>query len=121
MWEIVISCVMIEPSTTHPEIEMNQAKIQQLKSVLDAATAAYEEKRDELIAAGFKSKDRYGMLKSLKANQDSANAAYNKYAKGQINMALCKIIAADKKATPQQKAKNWATSYARQQLQTAVA
>ena len=75
---------------------MNQAQINILKQVAAEANAAYNIKKDELTAAGVKSQDRYTMLKDLKAAADKAHAEYSKYARGQINRDLVKIIEADR-------------------------
>lgn len=80
---------------------MNQAKINTLQQASEMAHAALNEERARLVAAGFKSAQRYVMLKDLKAAADKAHAEYSKYAKGQINRALCAIIA---KQTPAERA-----------------
>lgn len=77
---------------------MNQTKIDAMKAFAAEANAIYNAKKEELTAAGFKSGERYTMLKDLKATADSAHAEYAKYAKGQISDALDAIIAADKPA-----------------------
>lgn len=80
---------------------MNKAKIEQLKAVLDAASNAYNAKKDELVATGLNSKQRYEVLKPLKAAEDAANAEYVKYTHGQIKRELhkiCAVISAEKKA-----------------------
>ena len=80
---------------------MNEAKIAELKSTLDAAALAYGVKKDELVAAGMKSQERYEALKELKASVDAANSAYVKYTHGQIKRelsAICATISAEKKA-----------------------
>lgn len=80
---------------------MNQAKINELKAASEVAHAAYNEEMTRLVAAGFKSKERYELLKPLKAAADAAHLTYSKYAKGQIARELDKIIAAQ---TPAQRA-----------------
>ena len=77
---------------------MNRTQIEALKQVAETAQAAYTAEQARLVAAGFKSADRYAMLKDLKAAADKAHAEYAKFAKGQINRELCKIIAADRPA-----------------------
>ncbi len=74
---------------------MNTTKINELKQVAEAAQAAYTTEQARLVAAGFKSQERYGLLKAAKAAADQAHAAYAKFAKGQISRELDKIIAAD--------------------------
>ena len=73
---------------------MNQAKINELKQVSEVAHAAYDAEKARLTEAGFKSQERYTMLKDLKAAADKAHAEYSKFAKGQISKELDKIIAA---------------------------
>jgi hypothetical protein len=80
---------------------MNQAKINELKAASDAAHLALNAEQARLTAEGFKSKQRYVMLKDLKASADLAHAEYAKYTKGQISHALDKIIAVQ---TPAQRA-----------------
>ena len=80
---------------------MNQVKINELKQASEVAHAAYNAKKDELTAAGFKSQERYTMLKDLKAAADKAHAESSKFSKGQISRELDKIIAAQ---TPAQRA-----------------
>lgn len=77
---------------------MNQAKINTLKAAAEAAHAAYTAESERLTAAGFKSGERYNLLKPLKAAADAAHAEYAKYAKGQIGKALDAIIRADQPA-----------------------
>ena len=77
---------------------MNQTKIDAIKAIAAEENAIYNAKKEELTAAGFKSGERYAMLKDLKATADSAHAEYAKYAKGQISKALDAIIAAGKPA-----------------------
>lgn len=77
---------------------MNQAKINELKAASEVAHAVLNDEQARLVAAGYKSAERYQMLKTLKAAADAAHAAYAKYAKGQINRELTKIIAAAKPA-----------------------
>lgn len=80
---------------------MNQAKINDLKQASVAAHQAYDAENAKLTAAGLKSKDRYPLLKDLKAAADNAHYEYSKFAKGQISKELNKIIAAQ---TPAQRA-----------------
>jgi len=80
---------------------MNQAKIDALKQIAAAANAAYNTEKDRLTAAGYKSSERYAMLKDLKAEADKTHSAYAAFAKKQISGALDKIIA---KQTPAQRA-----------------
>ncbi len=75
---------------------MNTVKIEALKQTAEQAQAAYTIERARLIEAGYKSQDRYTMLKNLKAAADVAHAEYAKFAKGQIHKELTKIIEADK-------------------------
>ncbi len=77
---------------------MNHTKINELKQAAEAAHAAYTTEQARLVEAGFKSAERYAMLKDLKAASDAAHAAYAKYAKGQINRELVRIIEADRPA-----------------------
>ena len=80
---------------------MNQAKINELKQASEVAHTAYDAEKARLTAAGFKSQERYTMLKDLKAAADKAHAEYSKFAKGQISKELDKIISAQ---TPAQRA-----------------
>ena len=75
---------------------MNKAKINELKTVAESAMLAYTAEQARLVAAGFKSSERYNMLKDLKSAADTAHAVYAKYTKGQINRELVKIIEADR-------------------------
>lgn len=77
---------------------MNQAKIDALKQVAEQAQAAYDTEKARLVEAGYKSQERYTMLKDLKAAADAAHAEYAKFAKGQIHKELTKIIEADRPA-----------------------
>ena len=77
---------------------MNTVKIEALKQVASEAGAAYTMEQARLVALGLRSKERYSILKNLKAAADTAHAEYSKFAKGQINRALAAIIAADKPA-----------------------
>ena len=77
---------------------MNRTKIAELKLAAETANAAYTTEQSRLVAAGFKSAERYQMLKDLKAAADTAHAVYAKYAKGQINRELVKIIETDRPA-----------------------
>jgi hypothetical protein len=80
---------------------MNHTKINELKEVSDAAHRVLNAEQARLTEMGLKSKERYELLKPLKAIADEAHLVYSKYAKGQINRELCKIIAAQ---TPEQRA-----------------
>jgi len=80
---------------------MNQAKINDLKQASEVAHAALYAEQARLTEAGLKSKERYELLKPLKAVADKAHAEYSKFAKGQISKELDKIIAAQ---TPAQRA-----------------
>jgi hypothetical protein len=80
---------------------MNQTQIDSMKLVAATANAAYEAEKARLTDAGFKSQERYTMLKDLKAEADKTHAEYAKFAKGQISKELDKIIAAQ---TPAQRA-----------------
>lgn len=75
---------------------MNTAKIEGLKQIAVTAQTAYLAEQARLAALGLNSKARYPLLKTLKAVVDSSHAAYAKYADGQINMELVKIIEADR-------------------------
>ena len=75
---------------------MNRTKIEELKAVADAAAAAHDAEQSRLVAAGLKSAERYKLLKPLQTARDDAHAVYAKYAKGQINRELVKIINADR-------------------------
>ncbi|WP_395007305.1 hypothetical protein [Undibacterium sp.] len=75
---------------------MNTAKIEELKKIAASAAKAYNAERDRLAAIGLKSKERYELLKPLKAIVDATHSEYSKYAKGQINCELVKIIEADR-------------------------
>lgn len=77
---------------------MNQAQINILKQVAETAAAAHDAEKTRLTAAGFKSQERYTMLKDLKAAADLAHTEYSKFAKGQIARELDKIITADRPA-----------------------
>ena len=55
---------------------MNTTQIAALKQIAETAQAAYITEQDRLTAAGLKSKERYAMLKNLKAEADIAHAAY---------------------------------------------
>ena len=80
---------------------MNQAKIEELKAMSEAAHLELSAEQARLTAEGFKSQQRYSMLKDLKAAANLAHAEYSKFAKGQISQELDKIIA---KQTPAQRA-----------------
>lgn len=77
---------------------MNHTQIAALKAAAAQAEAAYVAEKTRLTGAGFKSNERYALLKDLKAAADTACSVYAKYAKGQISRELCKIIAADRPA-----------------------
>lgn len=51
-------------------------KANELEAIKNQAHAAYEAKKAELIAQGLKSKERYELLKPLKAIEDEANRNY---------------------------------------------
>ena len=88
---------------------MNEAKINELKTALDASTAAYEVEKNRLIEAGVKSQDRYTILKPLKMAQDAANAEYVNFANGEVTKglnALAKANPAPKRGTPARAAYN---------------
>lgn len=72
---------------------MNTTQIAALKQVAEAAAATYETETARLTAAGFRSQQRYTMLKDLKAKVDATHAEYSKFVKGQISRELGKIIA----------------------------
>lgn len=74
---------------------MNQAKINELKAIAEAAGKAHDDEKARLASLGLKSQARYELLKPLKAAADKAHAEYAQYAKGQIAKELDKIIAAD--------------------------
>ena len=74
---------------------MNQAKINELKAIAAEAGKKYDDEKARLSAIGLKSKERYELLKPLKAAADQAHAEYAKFAKGQIAKELDKIIATD--------------------------
>lgn len=80
---------------------MYQAQIDFLKQAASTAGAAYDAEKARLTVEGFKSQDRYIMLKGLKAEADKAHAEYSNFAKRQIARELDKIIAAQ---TPTQRA-----------------
>lgn len=80
---------------------MNQVKINELKAASEVAHAALYAEQARLTEQGLKSKERYELLKPLKAAADAAHLTYSKYAKGQISRELDKIIAAQ---TPAQRA-----------------
>lgn len=75
------------------ESKMN-ATVNALKKTLDTAHAAYVAEQTRLVAAGLKSKERYELLKPLKAAEDAANSAYVAAANGAIQKECNKIIAA---------------------------
>lgn len=75
---------------------MNQGKIEILKQKAAQANAAYSARQAELVAAGYKSQERYSMLKELKTAADAAHSEYANFAKGQILKELNEIIAADR-------------------------
>jgi len=77
---------------------MNCTKIEELKSIAAAAAAAHDAEQSKLVAMGLKSAERYKLLKPLQTARDETHAVYAKYAKGQINMELVKIIKADRPA-----------------------
>lgn len=88
---------------------MNEAKINELKTALDASTAAYEAEKNRLIEAGVKSQDRYTILKPLKTAQDDANSAYVNFANGEVTKglnALAKANPAPKRGTAARAAYN---------------
>ncbi len=76
------------------ESKMNEDKIQALKQVAEAAFAAHEAKKAELIEAGMNAAQRRKALKSLHEAKNAAHAEYARFAKGEINRELDKIIAA---------------------------
>lgn len=51
-------------------------KVNELEAIKNQAHAAYEAKKAELISQGLKSKERYELLKPLKAIEDEANRNY---------------------------------------------
>lgn len=73
-------------------------KYQVLKQAAEAAQAAYESEQARLAAAGLKSKDRYELLKPLKADLDEKWAAMVKANRDDICRELDKIIEADRPA-----------------------
>lgn len=75
---------------------MNKEQIEGLKAVSEAAHSAYNAEKDRLTAAGFKSAERYALLKPLKAVADAAHASYSKAAVARIKRELDKIIAQDR-------------------------
>ncbi len=77
---------------------MNQEKINVLKRAAEVAHAALNAEQARLVDAGFKSQERYTMLKDLKSSADAAHSVYAKFAKGQISRALDDIIEADRPA-----------------------
>lgn len=77
---------------------MNTSKIDALKLISEKAHAALNSEQSRLVDAGFKSAQRYIMLKEFKADADKAHAEYSAFAKGQIKGELNKIIAADRPA-----------------------
>lgn len=77
---------------------MNTNQIEALKQESEVAHAALNSEKARLAAAGFKSAQRYVMLKDLKAAADKAFVEYSKFAKSQIMGELNKIIAADRPA-----------------------
>ena len=80
---------------------MNSTQIVALKQVSELAHAALNAEQQRLVAAGFKSQERYAMLKDLKSSADKAHAEYSKFVKSEIMGELKKIIA---KQTPVQRA-----------------
>lgn len=77
---------------------MNKQQIESLEQAYVAATVAYDAEKARLIAAGFKSAERYVMLKDLKAAVDQAHAAHSKAAIASIKGELNKIISAGRPA-----------------------
>lgn len=73
---------------------MNTDKINQLKAAAEAAHAALQAETKRLVAAGFKSQERYQMLKAQKDAAAALHAEYVRYTHGQINRELVKIIKA---------------------------
>lgn len=74
---------------------MNTIKINELKQVAQTASQAYESEKARLTAAGFKSAERYVMLKDLKAVEDAACSALRKFSTNEIKKELNKIIRED--------------------------
>ena len=74
---------------------MNEAKINELKTIAAAAGKAYDDEKARLVGLGLKSQARYELLKPLKVAADKEHAEYAKFAKGQISKELDKIISAD--------------------------
>ena len=72
---------------------MNRDKINILKQVSEKAVAAHVAEKTRLTVAGFKSQERYTMLKDFKAAADAAYAEYSKFTKAQIARELDKIVA----------------------------
>lgn len=77
---------------------MNTVKINELKARVEAAAKAHDDEKARLAALGYKSQERYFLLKPLKKVLDDLNAEYVKFAHGQIKGELNKIIAADRPA-----------------------
>lgn len=74
------------------------AKIEALKAAASIAGAACAAEKDRLTAAGYKSAERYVMLKDLKAAADAAHNLYRDAANGAIKKELNAIIRAGRPA-----------------------
>ena len=77
---------------------MDKAKINELKAIASVAEKSYNTEQARLVDAGFKSAQRYILLKVLKAEADATAAVYRKFANSQIMRELDKMIAEDRPA-----------------------
>lgn len=75
--------------------------LEQLKQISDAAAKQYNEEAARLTELGYKSKERYVMLKEFKSALDVAHTATYKASTKHVCNELDKIIA---KQTPAQRA-----------------
>lgn len=83
------------------------AKLNELKQVLDAAQSAYVSEQARLVEAGLKSRERYEALRSLKSAVDAANREYVDAAHDAVRKECNKIIRAD---APRRRAEKLARS-----------
>lgn len=75
-----------------PFAAKDQAKLDALKALAEPAFSAYEAERVRLVAAGFKSQERYVLLKDLKAASDTTHRAWVDLSNSLIKRELNKVI-----------------------------
>lgn len=79
-----------------PFAPADQARLDVLKAAAEPAFAAYEAERVRLVAAGFKSQERYALLKDLKAASDTTHRAWVDLSNSLIKRELNKVIRGQK-------------------------